>query len=263
MHTTTVTNAQLIPPLTRDQVAEVATAELAASIALLENLTTEDWTRATDCAGWTVHDLTAHMIGQYQGTWVYLRRHRRAHRRYPTLSRLDADNRQQIDELGGRSGEELVAMLAVIGPKAIRGRRRMPKLVRQLHIGRMYPEESLCDDRLGYMLDVLALRDPWMHRVDLARATQRPLILDAHDQLVVAQVIADLGRTWREPPVLLDLTGLAGGRWSLGHGTPLATVRADAVDYMRSLSGRDNHPTFEVDGDQIAMATVAAARVVF
>src|SRR6266540_3223257 len=126
---TTASYAQQIPPITPDQVAEVATAELQASIALLEDLNDRDWTRPTDCAGWTVHDLTAHLVGQYQGLaklGVYLGRHRRAHRRYPALSRLDADNRQQIDDLGGRSGRELVVMLAAIGPKAIRARRRVP-----------------------------------------------------------------------------------------------------------------------------------------
>jgi hypothetical protein len=30
---------------------------------------------------------------------------------------LDAHNRQQIDDLGGHSGRELVAMLAAIGPR--------------------------------------------------------------------------------------------------------------------------------------------------
>ncbi len=58
----------------------------------------------------------------------------------------------------------------------------MPGLVRRQRIGRLYPEESLPDDRLSYMLDVLGLRDPWMHRVDLARATGRPLVLGAHDR---------------------------------------------------------------------------------
>ena len=128
MQTTTI-NARQIPPITLDRVAEVATAELEASIALLADLDDRDWARPTDCAGWTVHDLTAHLVGQYQGLAklsVFLRRHRRAHRRYPALSRLDADNRQQIDDLGGRSGRELVAMLAAIGPKAIRARRRVP-----------------------------------------------------------------------------------------------------------------------------------------
>src|SRR5262245_28419183 len=131
---TTTSNAREIPPITPDRVAETATAELEASLALLENMHDHDWARPTDCAGWTVHDLTAHLVGQYQGLaklGVFLCRHRRARRRYPALSRLDAHNRQQIDDLGGHSGRELVAMLATIGPKAIRARRRVPALLRR------------------------------------------------------------------------------------------------------------------------------------
>src|SRR5919202_1974190 len=127
MPTTTISNARQIPPLTPDRVAELATAELAASLALLGDLDDYDWARPTDCAGWTVHDLVAHLVGQYQGLaklGVFLRRHRRAHRRYPALSRLDPHNRRQIDDLGGHTGPQLVAMLAAIGPKAIRARRR-------------------------------------------------------------------------------------------------------------------------------------------
>jgi uncharacterized protein (TIGR03083 family) len=263
---TTTTHAPAIPPLTRNEIANVATAELKACLALLERLDESDWTRPTDCAGWTVHDLTAHMVGQHEGLarpLVYLRRHRRAHRRYPRLSRLDADNRQQIDELGGHSGPELVAMLAALGARAIRAHRRMPGLLRRQHIGWMYPEQSLPDDRLGAVLDTFGLRDPWMHRVDLARATGKPLVLDAHDSVIVAQVIRDLGQTWDGPPILLELSGPAGGSWRLGHGHPAATVHADTVDYLRALSGRNDHPILHVDGDHAATTAAATARVEF
>src|SRR5215510_10370204 len=114
MHTATI-SARQIAPITPHRVAEVATAELEACLTLLKNLDDGDWSAPTDCAGWTVHELTAHLAGQYQGLakpGVYLRRHRRAHRRYPALSRLDADNRQQIDELGEYTGPELTAILA-------------------------------------------------------------------------------------------------------------------------------------------------------
>ena len=63
--------------------------------------------------------------------------------------------------------------------------------------------------------------------------------------------------------MLLELTGPAGGRWTLGQGAPVATVRADAVDYLRVLSGRNDPPALEVDGDQVMAAMVATARVVF
>ena len=154
-------------------------------------------------------------------------------------------------------------MLATIGPKAIRARRRVPGLVRRQRIGRMYPEEPLPDDRLSYVLDVLGLRDPWMHRVDIARATGRPLLPGAHDRVITAQVIADLAQAWDGPPALLELTGPAGGRWSLGDGPPAATVQADAVEYLRSLSGRNDHPDPHVTGDPTAAAAATAARVVF
>jgi len=263
---TAAMSARQIAPITPDRVAEVATAELAASLELLTSLDDSDWGAPTDCAGWTVHQLTAHLAGQYQGLakpGVYLRRHRRAHRRYPALSRLDADNRQQIDDLGGHSGPELAAILARIGPQAIRARRRVPALVRRVHVGRMYPEEPLADDRLGYMLDVLGLRDLWMHRVDIARATGRPLRLGAHDRIITAQVIADLAPAWKGPPTLLELSGQAGGRWTLGSHPPAATVQADAVDYLRALSGRNDHPDLRVTGDPAAAAAATAARVVF
>src|SRR5258708_38379858 len=82
-------NAAQIPPITPGQVAEVRTAELEASIALLEGLHERDCARPTDCAGWTVHDLTAHLAGQYQGLarlGVYLRRPRRPRRPAPPPS---------------------------------------------------------------------------------------------------------------------------------------------------------------------------------
>jgi len=121
----------------------------------------------------------------------------------------------------------------------------------------------LPDDRLSYMLDVLGLRDPWMHRVDLARATGRPLVLGAHDRVIVAQAVADLGRAWDGPPALLELTGPAGGQWVLGHGAPAATIRADTVDYLRALSGRGGHPDLAAEGDPAAAAAVTATRVLF
>jgi uncharacterized protein (TIGR03083 family) len=265
---TTVGNAWEIPQTPPDRVAEVATAELEAELALLGTLDEQDWSRPTDCAGWDVHDLTAHLIGEYEEIfrpWVLLRRLRKGHRRYPGLSRLDAHNQQQIDELGDQSGPELIAALARLAPKAIRARRRLPGPLRHLPVARLFPEEArrMPDAGLGYLLDVIMLRDAWMHRVDLARATGRPLALGEHDREVVAQVVGDVGRCWDGPSVLLELTGPAGGRWLLGNDAPAATIRADAVGYLRAVSGRDDHPALEADGDPAAVAAAAAARLVF
>jgi hypothetical protein len=58
-------------------------------------------------------------------------------------------------------------------------------------------------------------------------------------------------------------TGPAGGRWRLGNDVPAATVRTDAVSYLRTVSGRDDHPALEAGGDPAAVAAASAARVVF
>ncbi|HLQ53295.1 MAG TPA: hypothetical protein VK162_03360 [Streptosporangiaceae bacterium] len=57
--------------------------------------------------------------------------------------------------------------------------------------------------------------------------------------------------------MLLELTGPAGGRWALSQGAPVAIVRADTIDCLRALSGRNDHSSLDVDDDH------AAARVVF
>jgi uncharacterized protein (TIGR03083 family) len=265
---TTAGNAREIPQTSPGRVAEVATAELEAELALLGTLDEQDWSRPTDCVGWDVQDLTAHLVGEYQEItrpWVLLRRLRKGHRRYPHRSRLDAHNQQQINELGDQSGPELITALARVGPKAIRARRRLPGPLRRLPVARLFPEEArrMPDVGLGYLLDVVMVRDVWMHRVDLARATGRPLVLGEHDREVVAQVVRDVGRCWDGPSVLLELGGPAGGRWRLGNDAPAATVRTDAVGYLRAVSGRDDHPALEADGDPTAAAAAAAARVVF
>jgi uncharacterized protein (TIGR03083 family) len=265
---TTVGNAWEIPQTPPGRVAKVATAELEAELVLLGTLDGQDWRRPTDCVGWDVHDLTAHLVCEYEEIFrpgVLLRRLRNGHRRYPHLSRLDAHNQQQIDERCDQSGPELIATLARLAPTAIRVRRRLPGPLRRLPVARLFPEEArrMPDVGLGYLLDVIMLRDVWMHRVDLARATGRQLALGEHDREVVAQVVRDVGRCWDGPSALLELTGPAGGRWLLGNDAPAATIRTDAVGYLRAVSGRDDHLALETDGDPAAAAAAAAARLVF
>ncbi len=64
---------------------------------------------------------------------------------------------------------------------------------------------------MGYLLDVILTRDPWMHRVDIARATGRDLVLTPeHDGRIVADVVAEWARRHGQP-FTLTLTGPAGG----------------------------------------------------
>jgi hypothetical protein len=88
----------------------------------------------------------------------------------------------------------------------------------------------------GYLIDVILTRDPWMHQVDIARATGRPLHLTAdHDAVLVADVVAEWADRHGQAYVL-HLTGPAGGRWSAGSGVP--DLQLDAVEFCRIVSGR-------------------------
>lgn len=62
----------------------------------------------------------------------------------------------------------------------------------------------------------------------------------------------------------LELTGRAGGSWLIGSGDPVAVVRADAVAYMRALSGRDDDVTLNLlSGQATALTAIRQARVAF
>lgn len=89
---------------------------------------------------------------------------------------------------------------------------------------------------IGYLTDVILTRDPWMHRLDLARATGRDLVLTAdHDGVIVADVVAEWARRHARPHRLV-LTGPAGGTWSSGTGKE--EIVMDAADFCRVVSGR-------------------------
>jgi hypothetical protein len=89
---------------------------------------------------------------------------------------------------------------------------------------------------IGYLLDTILTRDPWMHRMDIARATERdPVLTSDHDGVIVADVVAEWARR-HGAAYHLTLTGPAGGTWSAGeHGEE---IEMDAVDFCRVLSGR-------------------------
>ena len=90
--------------------------------------------------------------------------------------------------------------------------------------------------RMGYLLDVILTRDPWMHRVDIARATGRELELTPeHDGRIVADVVAEWARRHGKP-FTLTLTGPAGGEYVSGENGEHITI--DAVEFCRTLSGR-------------------------
>ena len=250
--------------MTHDR-ADVAAAEGIALALLLRQLDGADWDRPTDCPEWTVRDMTAHLVGQAEGTrrpWVVLRRQRTGARNNPGRTPLDAYTAQQIAEHEGESGPALADAFADGWPRAVVAMRRTPGPLRRVSIATGIPD--LPRMTVGYFYDSILPRDLWMHRVDLSRATGRALTDQEHDAVIVDDVIGDLARAWAGPPVRLELTGPAGGAWSLGAGPPVATVAADPVDYLRTLAGRQPDPALTLrEGDAAVLPALAGARVVF
>jgi hypothetical protein len=90
--------------------------------------------------------------------------------------------------------------------------------------------------RFAFLLDVVLTRDTWMHRIDVATATGRPLELTpAHDGRIVADVVAEWARRHGQP-FRLHLTGPGGGEFT--HGSAGEELTLDAVEFCRTLGGR-------------------------
>jgi hypothetical protein len=133
---------------------------------------------------------------------------------------------------------QIVERLAAIAPKTVRGRTRTPALVPN-HAKMAIDGPVMETWTLGYLIDTIYLRDLWMHRVDAARALDRPVDLRPdHDGRIVADVVAEWGRRHGQPFVL-ELTGPAGEIYAHDQRHPGAEhISMDAVEFCRTLAGR-------------------------
>jgi uncharacterized protein (TIGR03083 family) len=214
-------------------------------VTALRELTPEDWTRQTACPEWDVHAMACHVLGMAEMAASPLEtvRQMRAAKRAGGLF-VDALTDLQSRKHLHRSPEEILAMLTVIGPKAARGRRRTPAVIRHRSMADQPIDETGTDTEawtLGYLLDVILTRDTWMHRCDIATATGRDVELSAdHDGVLIADVAVEWASRHHQP-CTLTLTGPAGGSWTFGGGGDAierAVVECDAVGFCRVLSGR-------------------------
>jgi uncharacterized protein (TIGR03083 family) len=203
---------------------------------LLDELDEDDWSRPTECTEWDVRALVAHLAGAAASTASpreLLRQARRGARLRPGGPAVDGMNAVQVQE---RAGIEVAALRADLEVQAERGRaarRRLPAPLRALRLPFGPP---LGVRPLGYLVDRIATRDAWLHRIDVARATGRTPVLTAeHDALLVADVVEEWARAHGRP-FRLRLTGPAGGTYVAGRGG--AALELDAVDFCRVLSGR-------------------------
>jgi uncharacterized protein (TIGR03083 family) len=267
MGTPTV-DARDIPRTSAARAREINQAEIRASLTMMGSLGTDAWSRPTACTGWTVRDMVAHEVGQYEELpkpWLMISRARRARGTHPSLGALDGHNESQIEDRAEKPGPDLVRDFARLAPRGERSLRRIPAPVRRrMRLSMIFPEgRALPDDSMEYLNSVLVARDTWMHRVDISDAVGVEPVLDEHDREIVNQVVLDLALDWTGPPCLLELSGPAGGSHRLGSGPPVATLRADAVDFARHVSGRRPRGEVRCEGDEDGVAALGAARVAF
>jgi uncharacterized protein (TIGR03083 family) len=224
--------------LDRKIAMRLASTEYERFSAALEQVAPEQWGAATDCPDWDVRQLACHVLGMatMAASVRESRRQQKAARRRGGVF-IDALTALQVEERTDLEPPDLKAQLRAVGPRAARGRRRTPGVVRR----RALPVPQQVGDAaewwsLGYLIDVVLTRDPWLHRADLARAIGRPMQLTAaHDGVIVADVVAEWAARHQQP-YTLRLTGPAGGTWSAGAGEPQITL--DAIDFCRMASGR-------------------------
>lgn len=240
--------SQIHTPLSHDQGMALAGVESARLLQLLSSLTDEEWRRPTECSPWTVRDMATHLLGGVRASCSVreqLRQVRAAKRRGGSIA--DALSALQVEELAELTPHQVLQELRERSEDAIRGRRRVPAVVRHgMRIGADLPVSGRKERwRMGYLIDTIATRDAWMHRMDISRAVERsPELSPDHDGRLVADVVGEwAGRHGR--PVDLTLDGPAGGEYSYGSGGPHLTY--DAVEFCRLLSGRGGRPVFDTE----------------
>ena len=241
------------PRVDRDLAMTLATTEYERFLDLLRSLSQDDWTKATDCPQWDVRAIAGHTTGMAlmaTGVKETLRQSLLSKRRGGVP--LDALTALQVEEHADLTTGELIDRFAAIGPRAARGRRRTPALVRRMKLPDPQDVAGKTEHWTnGYLIDTILTRDPWMHRMDICRATGRaPVLTPDHDGVLVADVVQE----WADRharPYQLRLTGPAGGRFSKGNDGPELTL--DAVDFCRVLSGRTTGHTLTSDLLEVAV----------
>lgn len=242
----TTAATRLTEPLTsaldRKVAMRLAATEYGRFLDLLRSLDAEDWTKPTECPLWDVRAIAAHALGMAEmaaSVREQVRQNKAAAARHDRHGGpfIDALTGLQVDERADWTPQQIIDRFAIRAPKAAKGRKRAPGFVRRKRLPVLQDVNDAQEAwTLGFLIDVILTRDPWMHRVDIARATGADLTLTAdHDGVLVADVVAEWAARHGRP-CELHLTGPAGGRWGYGSNGP--AISMDAVEFCRAVSGR-------------------------
>ncbi len=228
-----------VPPLRHEEAAALAATENERFVALVRSLDAEDWDKPTDCPAWDVRAMASHVLAMMEaGAFLplFVRQHLAGKRAAGDRPAVDGMTEVQVRERMHLSPAELTDQLSRTWQKAARRRTGLPGVLRRLPLKVEGADGERERWTLGFVFECILTRDTWMHRVDIARATGRPLELTPdHDGRLVADVVAEWARRHGRP-FTLHLGGPAGGTFVAGEGGEQITL--DAVEFCRTLSGR-------------------------
>lgn len=142
-------------------------------------------------------------------------------RQRPGQAGVDALTALQVEEREHLGPEEMRVELHRVGPRGAKGRRRVPSFLRRRRLPGTEVVNGVPESwSLGYVTDVILTRDPWMHRLDLARATgQDPVLTADHDGVIVADIVSEWARRHGQP------TGWSSPVLAAGAGAPERAVK--------------------------------------
>jgi uncharacterized protein (TIGR03083 family) len=206
---------------------------------LVGSLDDADWTRPTECTLWNVRQMVLHVLGSGDAQASPRELVHQMRKGIPLNKQMDSHhwvdglNELQIREREHLSNDEVVAQLAALGPKAVRGRWRTPPPLRYvpMNLGPIVGWKPL-----KYLLDVGFTRDVWAHRIDICFTTNREMRMTAdHDGRLVADLVAEWADLHGQSFELV-LEGPAGGKFHRGENGE--RVELDVLEFIRILSGR-------------------------
>jgi uncharacterized protein (TIGR03083 family) len=227
--------------LDREVAMTLAATEYERVVTMFESCTPQQWATPTDCPGWDVRAMAGHILGMAQmiATVPELVRQQMTSQRSAKKTgelTIDSLTALQVAKNANLDTSALVENMRMSGPRALRGRRRVPALIRNLPM----PEAQTVGGQteswtFGFLFDTILTRDPFMHRIDISKVTGIPMHATPNHEGVL---VDDIVREWAArhgQDFKLELTGPAGGIWGTGECEPMTM---DAFEFCRVLAGR-------------------------
>jgi uncharacterized protein (TIGR03083 family) len=227
---------------------------------LLRTLDADEWDAPTDCERWSVKDIVAHLIGWAEcfSSFKELRHQFGAsiRRRKELGNPVNAQNEQQVEDRRHLTPDEMIERFETSIARFLRFRM---KVGRYAHYVPYYDPSIIKFSNLGYIARVIFTRDVFMHRVDISRATNRPVVLEAEDASLLSDVVRDWARR-NDVDATIDLGSV--GTFLAGD-SGRATIAGDGSEFARVMTGRSEPGALALQGDVEAATRWLAAGVPF